>query len=80
MMTVSYFPISTVLELETLDEGEIVEGYQDGLKGEPKPNGNRSKSYFHGWRNGMMDGGYIPLDKFSINLAHEFVAKLKEQK
>lgn len=79
-MTVSYFPVSTVSELETLDEAEIVEGYQDGLNGEPKPSGNRSKSYYHGWRNGMMDRGKIPQDKFSINLAYEFISKQKEQK
>lgn len=74
-MNLSYFPVSNISELETLDEKEIVEGYLDGLKNEPKPSGNRSKSYFHGWRNGMIDIGKIPHDKFSDNLVNQFVRK-----
>lgn len=48
-------PVTTLAELDALDEAEMVEGYQDGFAGEPEPGDNRSKSYWHGWRNGHSD-------------------------
>lgn len=54
-MTEHRKPVTTIAELETLDEAEILEGYTDGLALEPEPGGNRSKSYWHGWRNGRSD-------------------------
>lgn len=77
VMTIEYFPVSTISELETLDEDEIVEGYFDGLENAPKPNGNRSKSYYHGWRNGMMDRGNIQIDNSARKLASEYVKNEK---
>jgi len=47
-------PVETLEELDTLDDAEIQEGYRDGWTGEPEPGDNRSKSYWHGWRVGMM--------------------------
>lgn len=73
MGEIVYFPVSTVEELKNLDEKEMVEGYCDGLKNEPAPRGNRSKSYFHGWRNGMIDKGHIKSDHASQQLAHEVI-------
>lgn len=54
-------PITTIADLDTLDSDEIVEGYRDGRSGEPEPGNNRSRSYWHGWRNGMVDGGRLKL-------------------
>lgn len=48
-------PVTTMAELDTLDLGDIAEGYKDGLAGEPEPGDNRSKGYWHGWRNGNAD-------------------------
>ena len=48
-------PVTTVAELVTLDDDEMVEGYLDGRKGDPEPGDNRSKSYWHGWRSGNAD-------------------------
>jgi len=66
-------PVATVRDLETLDEAEIVEGYLDGFANEPCGD-NRSRSYWHGWRNGMMDKGRIKHDAASRSLAHEIVS------
>lgn len=52
-----FLPVRTAADLATLDDDEIVEGYRDGLRGEPEPGNNRSRSYWHGWRNGMVDSG-----------------------
>jgi hypothetical protein len=48
-------PVTTMAELDQLDSADILEGYLDGLAGEPEPLGNRSKGYWHGWRNGNTD-------------------------
>lgn len=62
-------PVTTVDELLTLNDAEIVEGYNDGYRGEPEPGGNRSKSYWHGWRNGRVDGGHDEKDMAMAILA-----------
>jgi len=67
-------PVSTLAELEALDSDEMVMGYLDGFGGEPEPMGNRSKSYWHGWRNGARDRGVLPHDAASAKLAHEVVS------
>lgn len=48
-------PVETVEELEMLDEAEMLDGFIDGFRGEPEPGDNRSKAYWHGWRNGRSD-------------------------
>ena len=70
-----YQPLSSIAELAFIDDGECVAGYLAGLHGEPEPGSDKSKSYWHGWRNGMMDTGRLPLDGAARNLAHEFVRR-----
>lgn len=48
-------PIITASELAEMNSNEILEGYRDGRAGEGEPGGNRSKAYWHGWRNGDLD-------------------------
>lgn len=48
-------PVTTVEELEALDTSEMIEGYTDGRSGATEPGNNRSKAYWHGWRNGVSD-------------------------
>ena len=48
-------PVTTVEELDSLDPEEILEGYRDGRAGDDEPGDNRSKAYWHGWRNGQND-------------------------
>lgn len=64
--------VSTKAELELLDEGEIVAGYRSGLGGQlDEPGSDKSRSFWHGWRNAMRDKGHIPQDKEMSNLARE---------
>ncbi len=67
-------PVSTVAELRLLDDAELLEGYLDGFHREPAPGDNRSKSYWHGWRNGMVDCGAHKGDAAQAALAHEVVS------
>ena len=66
--------VSTMDELVEFDTDEIIEGYFDGRENEPEPQGNRSKSYWHGWRNGMIDGGHMKSDAASKALTAAYLA------
>ena len=66
-------PVTTVEELNTFDDAEIMEGYKDGRAGEPEPGDNRSKAYWHGWRTGSADGGHRQLDAHDRELARNYV-------
>lgn len=48
-------PVTDPAELATFDSAETLEGYFDGLNGDAEPGDNRSKAYWHGWRNGHND-------------------------
>jgi hypothetical protein len=50
-------PVISLMDLARLDDEEQAEGYRDGAEGLPC-GGNRSRSYWHGWRNGARDGGH----------------------
>lgn len=54
-------PVISLIDLARLDDAEIEEGYRDGAEGLPCGD-NRSRSYWHGWRNGARDGGHRAKD------------------
>lgn len=64
-----FIPVTTIEDLDTLDPIEMVEGYRDGLRGEPEPGNNRSRAYWHGWRNGAVDGKHREIDAAQRTLA-----------
>jgi hypothetical protein len=65
-------PVQTVADFTLLDEGEIMEGYFDGFHNAPEPNSERSRSYWHGWRNGQVDNGSRLPDAAHQALALDF--------
>jgi hypothetical protein len=67
-------PVKSLPDLADLDSSEVVEGYRDGLAGEPEPGNNRSRSYWHGWRNCRVDGRHQAKDAAQIELARAAVA------
>lgn len=73
MTDIARKPVATVEELSALDADEILEGYLDGFDNEPAPGDNRSKSYWHGYRNGQVDGGYVSADAAQASLAKEVI-------
>lgn len=74
-MNADRIPVSTLADLDTLDEAEILEGYWDGRAGEPEPGNNRSRSYWHGWRNGRVDGRHDKGDQAMQALARAVVGR-----
>lgn len=67
-----FSPVRTVADFQNLDEGETLEGYLDGFHDGPSPNSSNSRSYWHGWRNGMVDSHRQPPDCASEELAQDF--------
>jgi len=49
--------VTTVAELESLDEHQILDGYRDGLAGLMQVERHRCRSYTHGYLNGLVDSG-----------------------
>jgi len=62
-------PVTTVDEVLALDTDDVIAGYFDGRAGDNEPGDNRSKSYWHGWRNGRVDGGHDEKDMAMAILA-----------
>ena len=67
-----FSPVQTVDDFRTLDDGEVLEGYLDGFHGEAAPDSSRSRSYWHGWRNGMVDSARSLPDQAQLALAEAF--------
>ena len=65
-------PVRTYRDLAGLDEGEIGEGYRDGREGLPC-GGNRTRAYWHGWRNGRTDAGLEQPDEAQRALVRDVV-------
>lgn len=68
-----FSPVQTVDDFRTLDDGEILEGYLDGFHGEAAPCSGRSRSYWHGWRNGRVDSGHCLPDAAYLALVDAFL-------
>ncbi len=66
-------PIRNAEELAGLDDAEILDGYLSGRDGEPEPGGNRSFSFWHGWRTGRVDGGHDEKDAAMGELARDVI-------
>jgi hypothetical protein len=64
---------ATIEDLSSLDETEMLEGYQAGYKGEAEPGSDRSRSYYHGWRNGMVDSKRLVATPEQLHLARVVV-------
>lgn len=66
-------PVESKSDLDRLDDDEIVAGYLSGHRGEDEPGSDKSRSFWHGWRNGRTDRGLAPLDVHQQRLCHEVV-------
>lgn len=69
-----FHSVHTVADFKTLDDGEMLEGYLDGFHATGTPDSSRSRSYWHGWRNGMIESDRMPADAAYRQLAREFAA------
>lgn len=70
-------PVSTKQDLDQLDSNDIYQGYLAGLRGDSEPSSAFSRSYWHGWRNGMVDSKRAEIDHHQRKLAREIVGKYR---
>lgn len=68
-----FSPIRALEELALQDPHEMFNGYMAGLHGEPEPGSDKSRGYWHGWRNGMVDSGRMTKDESQAALAAEVI-------
>ena len=66
-------PITTIEQLNTLDQESIVPGYLAGFKNNPDYT-RKEQGYWHGFLNGQVDGGFIPISDEQRILARALVA------
>lgn len=69
----NFVPVTTLEELDSLNDDEIVEGYLSAERGDPEPGENRGKAFWHGWRSRMMDCGETPHNAAHQKLVNEWV-------
>ncbi len=74
-----FAPVRTFADLQTLDGDEVVDGYRDGFRGEPEPGNNRTRSYWHGWRNGAVDRGDRELDEHQRALVEDMARQRRAE-
>lgn len=66
-------PVTDPDDLSLLDEEDILDGYWSGFAGAAEPGESRSRAFWHGWRNGAVDGGHRQIDWAQETLAHAVV-------
>ena len=64
--------VSTIDAFRSLDEGEMLCGYLDGFHGGTLPPHGCSRSYLHGWRNGMIESDRLAPDAAYMELQRAF--------
>ena len=70
-------PVTTLEELDALDEAEMMAGFLSAEKGDPEPGANHSRSFYHGWRTRMMDLGEIPIPPEHRELTLQWGARMR---
>jgi hypothetical protein len=64
-----FAPVVSAADLDALDVDEIVAGYWAGSRGQPEPGNDKSRAFWHGWRNGATDFGHRQMDEAQARLA-----------
>lgn len=61
-------PITSLADLLRQDRPDMDAGYRAGLVNAREPGSDRSRSYWHGWRQGRVAGGHAEPDAAQIVL------------
>jgi len=64
--------IVTLRDLANQDPAEMLSGYRAGLNGDPEPGSDKSRGFWHGWLNGMVDSGRREKDQAQAILAARY--------
>lgn len=70
-------PVRTKADLEKLEDDDILTGYIHGLSDPIQPGSDKSRGYWHGWRNAQSDKHRVPIDDAQMQLVREVVGTYK---
>jgi len=76
----NFVPVATLDDLDSLPEGEQLEGYLSAERGDPEPGENRGRAFWHGYRMRMMDWGVIPIDDTHRKLVRDWLARERSRR
>ncbi len=65
-------PITTLAKLSAIDSDDCVDGYKAGFNN--TPDYTRRGHYWHGYMNGQVDAGHMPISNEQRELARVVVA------
>ena len=68
-----FLPVETLEDLERLDQDDVLAGYRFGLDCEIEPGSDRSRGFWHGWRNAQTDRGRAKMDEHQSKLARAYL-------
>ena len=66
------FPITTMKQVDLLNQDEMVEGYMYGVQHKAAPNFIMSASFYHGYQNAMTDYGIYAPNENQRKLAKDY--------
>lgn len=66
-----YTPVRSVIKLDMLDDEEILKGYLAAYSDKHIEEVNVSESFWHGYRNGLVDSGKSKLDQAQKDLVRD---------
>lgn len=69
--------IVTKEQAEELDDELCVQGYLVGLKDQQPDYTQKDQAYWHGYLNGQVDCGKLPISDQQMNIAKDWVNKSK---
>lgn len=69
-------PFRSIEDLQALDTEECAEGYREGRRGGACDD-SRSRSWWHGWMNGLAEAGFIAKTEAMAALAQDYAEHLK---
>ena len=72
----SFTPITTVKQLDSLNEETLVRGYLAGYNNTPNYT-ETDQAYWHGYLNGQCDGKHMPISEEQRALARAFVDRMR---
>ncbi len=75
-----HLPVTTLAELDALDDAEVFAGFVGADRDDPEPGGNHSRAFHHGWRTRMMDRGVIPIPPEHRALTRAWMQRERERR
>lgn len=72
-------PVTTLEDLDSLDQDQIVKGYMECRKEDPEPGANSDRGYWHGWCRRAEDNGEREITPEHRILARAYLARERER-